>query len=276
MGKLDGKIALITGAARGQGRSHAVRLAGEGADIIALDIAAQIDSVHYPLATPDDLAQTVAAVEALGRSARAAIVDVRDFDDLRRAVDDGVDALGPIDIVVANAGVHPTAPVIDDSFDDIRAFRDVIDVNLVGVWNTLHATSVGMVERGAGGSIILTGSTQALTGRGGDGRGATAGYAAAKHGVVGLMRNFANALGPSSIRVNSIHPSGVKTPMLDNATMREWVVSESGGGAMGTNLMPVGLVAPNDISNAVVFLASDDARYITGVSLPIDAGFVVK
>jgi SDR family mycofactocin-dependent oxidoreductase len=276
MGKLDGKVALITGAARGQGRTHALRFAEEGADIIAIDIAAQIGSVNYPMATADDLAQTVAEIEKLGRRSHSTIADVRDFDVLKQAVDDGVAALGPIDIVIANAGIYPMAAVMDDSFDDIRAFRDVIDVNLVGVWNTLHATSAAMVARGAGGSIILTSSTQGLSGRGGDGRGAGAGYSAAKHGIVGLMRNFANALGPHSIRVNSIHPTGVMTPMLDNDMIREWLDKNPSSAAVSTNLLPVGVIESADVTNAVVFLASDDARYITGVALPIDAGYSVK
>jgi SDR family mycofactocin-dependent oxidoreductase len=272
MGKLEGKVAFITGAARGQGRSHAVRLAQEGADVIAVDLCAQIDTVPYPMATPEDLQQTVKEVEALDRRIVAAQADVRDLGALQRVVRDGVAQLGRLNIVLANAGI---APMGDDA-DPARAFRDVVDVNLTGVWNTVRASAPVMVEQGDGGAIVLTSSTAGLKGFGGGSPGGE-GYTAAKHGVVGLMRAFAVSLAPHRIRVNSVHPTGVNTPMIVNDVMAEWLAGADEGVAITlTNLLPVDMVEPVDVSNAIVFLVSDDARYITGVALPVDAGFTTK
>jgi SDR family mycofactocin-dependent oxidoreductase len=273
MGKLDGRVAVITGAARGQGRAHALRLAEEGADVIAIDICDQIPSVAYPMATPADLAQTVKEVEALGRRIHAVQADVRDFAALKAGVDAGTAALGAATIVVANAGVSAFGL---ENPDLLRDFRDVLEVNLFGVYNTVQITAPAMIDLGQGGSIVLTSSTQGLTGRGGDGSAAHSGYCASKHGVVGLMRTFAYWLAPHSIRVNTVHPTGVSTPMLINDVTTHWGEDNAQLEAMSTNLLPVDLMDARDVANAVAWLVSDDARYITGVTLPVDAGFVVK
>ncbi len=270
-GPLKGKVALITGAARGQGRAHAVRLASEGADIIGVDICAPIASVPYPLATADDLAATVKLVEDTGARIVAKEADVRDRASLSDAVQAGVDELGRLDIVVANAGIAPM-----QSGDD--GWRDVIDVNLTGVYNTIKAAIPALIKQGAGGSIVLISSAAGLAGVGSPDAGSV-GYAAAKHGVVGLMRVYANLLAKQNIRVNSIHPTGVETPMIDNDFTRGWLAkmaAESDSpGSMG-NALPVEVLQPEDIANAVAWLVSDQARYITGVTLPVDAGFLNK
>jgi SDR family mycofactocin-dependent oxidoreductase len=271
MGKLDGKVAFITGAARGQGRSHAVRLAQEGADVIAVDLCAQIDTVPYAMATPEDLQQTVKEVEALDRRIVATQADVRDLAAMERAVADGVAELGRVDIVLANAGIAPMGAEEDPA----RAWQDVIDVNLTGVWNTIRAAAPVMVEQGDGGAIVITSSTAGLKGIGGDSGGGQ-GYTAAKHGVVGLMRTFANTLAQHSIRVNTVHPTGVNTPMVVNEVMQQWLSEDpSIAGAM-SNLLPVEMIESVDISNAILFLVSDDGRYVTGVTLPVDAGILAK
>ena len=270
MGKLEGKVAFITGAARGQGRSHAVRLAQEGADIIAVDICRQIDSVAYPLATPEDLAETVREVEALDRRIFARQADVRDEPQLKHVFERGVAELGPVDIVLANAGIAPMSRSEPHS-----AWQDVIDVNLTGVFNTVEIAIPSMKERGAGGAIVLTSSTACLTGIGGPTRGGL-GYTAAKHGVVGLMRSYANTLAPYSIRVNTVHPTGVNTPMIVNDAMAEFLAADPQMSNEVANALPVYLVEPIDISNAIAWLVSDEARYVTGVTLPVDAGFTVK
>ncbi len=268
---LEGKVALITGAARGQGRAHAVRLASDGADVIAVDLCAQIDSVRYALATPEDLAATVKLVEDTGARIVAKQADVRDRASLSAAVQAGIAELGRLDIVVANAGIAPM-----QSGDD--GWRDVIDVNLTGVYNTIKAAIPTMVAQGSGGSIVLISSSAGLAGVGSADAGSV-GYAAAKHGVVGLMRVYANLLAGEMIRVNSIHPSGVETPMINNEFTREWLAKMAAAthtpGAMG-NAMPVEVLDVEDIANAVAWLVSDQARYITGVTLPVDAGFLNK
>jgi SDR family mycofactocin-dependent oxidoreductase len=270
MGKLEGKVAFITGAARGQGRSHAIRLAQEGADIIAVDICRQIDTVPYPMATPADLAQTVKEVEALDRRIYAAEADVRDEAGLRAAFETGVASLGPVSIVLANAGIAPMA---------IRelhaAWQDVIDVNLTGVFNTVEIAIPSMIERGEGGAIVLTSSTAGINGICGSSRGGL-GYTAAKHGVVGLMRSYANNLAPHRIRVNSVHPTGVNTPMVVNEAMQEYLAQDPSLSNAMANALPVDMVEAVDISNAILWLVSDDARYVTGVTLPVDAGFTNK
>lgn len=272
--RFEGKVAFITGAARGQGRSHALRLAEEGADIIAVDICRQIESVPYSLATPEDLKETVSQVEALGRRIVAAETDVRDSAALQKAVTEGVDQLGRLDIVVANAGVSLMTPETD--LDHFALFRDVVDVNLTGTYNTVAAAAPTMLEQGEGGAIVLTSSTQGLTGRGGDGGGPKSGYTAAKHGVVGLMRSFNHWLGPHGIRVNTVHPTGVRTKMIINETTEKLFAARPELGVAFSNLMPVDMLEPTDITNAVAWLVSDEARYVTGVTLPVDAGFVVK
>ena len=273
MGKLDGKVALITGGARGQGRSHALRLAGEGADIVTVDICRQIASVPYPMASSEDLAETVREVEALDRRIVAREADVRDSSALADVVAQGLAEFGHIDILVANAGISCFGN--KDASDD-EMFRDTVEVNLVGTWNTLHAVTPHMIERGQGGSVILTSSTQGLTGRGGDGTGGAAGYTASKHGVVGLMRSFAAHLAPHMIRVNSVHPTGVATPMILNDWAATMFSENPDLATLTANLMPVDMVDPIDISNAVLWLASDESRYVTGVALPVDAGFAAR
>ena len=267
MGKLEGKVAFITGAARGQGRAHAVRLAEEGADIIAVDICAQIGSVGYPLATLEDLEETAALVEKQGRRVVARQADVRDLDGLRAAFEQGTADLGPCQIVVANAGIHPVG-----TFGDAapQAWRDAVDVILTGTWHTLQVSVPQMIDAG-GGSIIIISSSNGLKGHT-DGSGGWDGYTAAKHGVVGLMRAYAWLLGPKSIRVNSIHPSGVPTQMTVNHLFAEYVAANPEHLARLGNAMPVQWIDPEDISNAVAWLASDDARYVSGVTLPVDAG----
>lgn len=269
MGTFDGRVALITGAARGQGRSHAVRLAAEGADIVVIDICDQLRSVPYPMADEADLRETVAQVEALGRRAHPVIADVRDRSALTEAVKSGLDALGRLDIVLANAGIAPMA--LEDHPD---AWQDVIDVNLTGVQNTLAATAPVLIDQGEGGSIVITSSTMGVAGVGTRAEGALA-YTAAKHGVVGLMRAYANYLAPHRVRVNTVHPTGVGTPMVLNAAMEEYlraIGTQTGGG----NALPVPMVEAIDVSNAIAWLVSDAGRYVTGVTLPVDAGYLNK
>jgi SDR family mycofactocin-dependent oxidoreductase len=269
MASLAGKVAFITGAARGQGRAEAVRLASDGAHIIAIDICDQIASVPYPLATPDDLALTVKLVEDTGARIVARQADVRDQEALKNALQAGLDALGRLDIVVANAGIAPMQSGAD-------GWRDVIDVNLTGVYHTVEAAIPTLIEQGDGGAIVLTSSVAGLIGVGSDDAGAI-GYVAAKHGIVGLVRLYANLLAQHSIRVNSVHPAGVDTPMINNEATRQWLgsIADKTPQEMG-NALPVQVLQPEDIANAVAWLVSDEARYITGVTLPVDAGSVNK
>lgn len=268
---LRGRVAFITGAARGQGRAHAVRLASEGADIIAVDLCEQIASVPYPLATAEDLAATVKLVEDTGARIVAAQADVRDRAAVKSALKAGVEELGGrLDIVVANAGIAPMAG------ED--AWQDVIDVNLTGVFHTVDVAMRPMIKAGNGGAMVLTSSVAGLVGLASPMAGSV-GYAAAKHGIVGIMRVYANLLAPHRIRVNSVHPAGVSTPMIDNDFTRSWLdgmAQEQQDGPDLTNALPVQTLDPEDIAAAVAFLVSDEARYITGVTLPVDAGFVNK
>ncbi|CAN5227103.1 mycofactocin-coupled SDR family oxidoreductase [soil metagenome] len=273
MGRLDGKVAFITGAARGQGRNHAIRLAEEGADIIAVDICKQIDTIPYALSRPEDLEETVALIEKLGRRVVAVEADVRDAAAMVAAVKQGVDELGRIDIVLANAGVAPHSV---DEKDAVQVFMDTIAINLGGVRNAVAAAAPYMIAQGDGGAIVITSSTQGLSGAGGTGTGATDGYVASKHGVVGLMRSWANWLAPHMIRVNTVHPTGVMTKMIDNESMGAFVAQSPHLADAMANLMPVPVVDIEDITNAVLYLVSDDGRYVTGVTLPVDAGFGVK
>ncbi|TFV55684.1 NAD(P)-dependent oxidoreductase [Geodermatophilus sp. DF01-2] len=276
-GRVEGKVAFITGAARSQGRSHALRLAQEGADIIAVDLCGPVDTIEmYPAATEDDLAETVRQVEALDRRIVATKADVRNAAALKAALDDGVAQLGRVDIVLANAGVFEIFPALELSD---RAWQDMIDVNLTGVWNTCKVALPHLVDGGRGGAIVLTSSTAGLKGTPN-----TIHYTAAKHGVVGIMRTLANEFAQHSIRVNTVHPTGVDTVMIQNP--KTWGLfdpeepdpsRESAEPIFrSTNALPVPWVDPVDISNAILFLVSDEARYITGVTLPVDAGFTVK
>jgi SDR family mycofactocin-dependent oxidoreductase len=271
MPSLAGKVAFITGAARGQGRAEAIRLAADGANIIAVDICEQIASVPYPLATADELAATVKLVEDTGARIVAQQADVRDQAALATALQAGLEEFGRLDIVIANAGIAPMQSGSD-------GWQDVIDVNLTGVHNTMQVAVPTMIEQGDGGSIVMTSSAAGLAGIGSDDAGAI-GYTAAKHGVVGLMRIYANLLAKHSIRVNSVHPSGVDTPMINNEFTRNWLtklIEQSGEPFSMGNAMPVDVLQPEDIAAAVAWLVSDEARYITGVTLPVDAGFINK
>jgi SDR family mycofactocin-dependent oxidoreductase len=275
--RVEGKVAFITGAGRGQGRSHAIRLAQEGADIIAVDLAGQIDSVPYAMSTPDDLAETVKEVEALDRRIVATQADVRDYGALKAALHDGVAQLGHLDIVSANAGIFSFGTM--EELDE-KHWQDMIDVNLTGVWHAAKA-AIPHLRAAGGGSMVLTSSTAGLQALPNTGH-----YNAAKHGVVGLMRTLALELAPDMIRVNSVHPTAVDTDMIQNSATYELfapdlppaertkeVLSER---FQTLNVLPIPWVEPIDISNAVLWLASDEARYVTGVTLPVDAGLLTK
>ena len=262
-------VAVITGAARGQGRSHAEALARDGYDIIAIDRCADIDSIPYPLATPADLEDTAQLVKSHGRRVVTAVADVRNLAELENCIGTGIEQLGELRTVVANAGVvamGKPAPI------DEGVFHDILDTNLVGVWHTIAATVPSIIRAGQGGSIILISSMQGLVGRGGDGSAAAFAYAASKHGVVGLMRSAANAYAAQNIRVNSVHPTGVATPMIFNEHMATVFTDNPQLAAMSGNLLPVPFVEAVDVTNVVTFLASENARYITGVAMPVDAG----
>ena len=267
-GRLEGKVALISGAARGQGRSHAGRLAQEGADIIAFDVCRQLPTVGYKMATPEDLKETAKQVEDLDRRIIAREADVRDSAAVQAIVDEAVSELGRLDVVSANAGIATFTPNAWTMEDDV--WEETIAVNLTGVWKTLKAAIPAMINAGNGGSIIITSSTAGIKGMAG-----IAHYDSSKHGVVGLMRTLAIELAQHSIRVNTVHPTGVNTPMVVNDYMAQFLAEDSGGANI-QNLLPVELVEPVDISNAVLWLASDEARYVTGTCLPVDAGFLQK
>jgi SDR family mycofactocin-dependent oxidoreductase len=276
MGKLDGKVAVVTGAGRGQGRAHAVRLAADGADIIAVDICAPIETVPYDLSSADDLQETVALVEKLDRHIVASQADVRDRAALGSAIQDGIAQLGRLDIIVGNAGIWSNAPFVDMSD---QMYHDMIDVQLHGNYNLCKVTVPHLVEHGVGGSIILISSTAGMRGFPNQVH-----YNVAKHGVIGLMRSLANELAPHFIRVNTVHPSSVNTKMIQNETI--WnafapgvenpTVDDFGDTFTAMNLLPIPWMEPSDISGAVAWLASDDSRYVTGVTLPVDAGFLAK
>lgn len=276
MGRVQGKVALITGAARGQGRMHALRLAEEGADIIALDLCADVETVGYPMPAVADLEKTAADVEERGRRAVTAIADVRDQDALASAVRDGVERLGGLDIVVANAGILSIA--LDEPTDPLersRVWETTLAINLTGVWNTVEVAAPILREAGKGGAIVLTSSTQGLKYAANDDLSLTA-YTAAKHGVVGLMRSTAADLAPYGIRVNSVHPTGVNTPMVTNDVMTQYGAKHPRLGELMGNLLPIGVIEPEDVSEAVLYLVSDSGRYVTGVTLPVDAGHLLK
>ena len=272
MGELDNMVAVITGAARGQGRSHAVGLAEQGADIIAVDICGDIDAIPYPLGSKADLDESVRLVQAAGRRAGAVVADVRDLAQLEAGVQTAIDDLGEVDIVIANAGV---VAIGDTETRSEPVFNSIVDTNLKGVWHTLLATVPSIIRKGRGGSVVLVSSSQGLTGRGGDGSAAMFAYAASKHGVVGLMRSAANAYAPHKIRVNSVHPSGVSTPMILNDFVVNRMLANPNPAVSQMLLPDVPLVEPQDVTEAVLWLAGPRARYVTGVSIPVDAGHVV-
>ncbi len=270
--RVQGKVALITGAARGQGRAHALRLAQEGADIIAVDVCETVATTPYDGATEADLAETVKQVEDLDRRILTRKSDTRDLAGLEAAVADGLSEFGRLDIVCANAGIASFAPAWELTED---VWQDVIDINLTGVWKTVRATVPTMLEQGSGGSIILTSSIAGLIAFPN-----LAHYTAAKHGVTGLMRTLAVELAPHRIRVNSVHPTTVDTDMVNNEPVYSLFLGGMQGatradaevGMKALNAIPIPWVDPVDISNAVLWLASDEARYVTGTTQVIDAG----
>ncbi len=276
-GRVEGKVAFITGAARGQGRSHAIRLAEEGADIIAVDICEDVPITGYPGATDADLAITVKNVEALGRRIVALKADVRDYDALNTALDDGVDQLGHVDIVSANAAIFVSGKPAHEFTED--EWQDVIDVNQTGVWHTCKAAIPHLIEQGAGGSIIITSSSA-----GHKGPPNIVSYSSSKHAVIGMMRTLALELAQYMIRVNTVHPTGVSTGMLLNDhTFKLFMPDvenptdvQFGQLLLGMNALPIPWIDPVDVSNAVLFLASDEARYVTGLELKVDAGWTIK
>jgi SDR family mycofactocin-dependent oxidoreductase len=267
-GRVAGRVAFVTGAARGQGRSHAIRLAEEGADIIAVDVLKDYDTVSYGMGTEADLAETVEAVEALDRRIIATRADVRDAQALKKAVDDGVAQLGKLDIVVANAGICIVQP-----WDQVTpaTWQDTLDTNLTGVWNTIVAGAPHLIANG-GGSIIATSSTAGIKGL-----PFLAAYVAAKHGVVGIAKTMANELAKHNIRVNTVHPTGVNTVMGTSMGGVEALIgSDPNLGPIFMNTLPVEITEPRDISNAVLFLASDESRYVTGLEFTVDAGNTIR
>ncbi|CAJ1503365.1 mycofactocin-coupled SDR family oxidoreductase [[Mycobacterium] kokjensenii] len=277
-GRVEGKVAFVTGAAHGQGRSHAVRLAEEGADIIAIDVCKPIvQNSPIPPATPEELAETADLVKAQGRRIFTAEVDVRDFDGLKKAVDAGVEELGGLDIIVANAGIGNGGDTLDQCSE--HDWQEMIDINLSGVWKTVKAGVPHLIAGGKGGSIVLTSSVGGLKAYPHCGN-----YVAAKHGVVGIMRSFAVELGHQNIRVNTVHPTHVSTGMIMNEgtwKMFRPDLENPGPDDMAPicqmfHTLPIPWVDAVDISNAVLFLVSDEARYITGVTLPVDAGSCLK
>jgi SDR family mycofactocin-dependent oxidoreductase len=276
MGRLDDKVVFVTGAARGQGRAICALFAAEGADVVAIDALADVPTVRYPMATADDLAQTVAAVESAGRTVMTRRVDVRDLDALTTVAAEATDTFGHIDVVCANAGIASFGPTWELSQ---AAWQDMIDINLTGVWHTIKATVPAMIAAERGGSIVITSSTAGLKGMAN-----IAHYTAAKHGLVGLMRTLANEVAPYRIRVNTVHPTNVATPMILNDStfqlFRPDIPNPSQDDMVeamtALNALPIPWVEPDDVARAALFLASDDARYITGVALPVDAGCVIK
>jgi SDR family mycofactocin-dependent oxidoreductase len=272
MGSLSGKVACVTGAARGQGRSHAVALATEGAAVIALDACAPIGSVPYPLPTEADLNETAERVEAAGGRIVTAVVDVRDEAGLGRAVADGVSEFGRLDIVCANAGISTPAPTLTMAE---QVWQDTIDINLTGVWKTARVTVPHIIRGGRGGSVIITSSaaTEIISAN-------IAHYTASKYGLIGLMKVLAKELAAERIRVNTIHPTGVQTPMILNQPMYdlfrpdidEPTRADFEESARSHNAMHIFALESSDVSNAVLYLAGEGGRYITGSTLMIDAG----
>jgi (+)-trans-carveol dehydrogenase len=276
MGRVEGKVAFITGAGRGQGRAHAVRLAEEGADIIAVDICADVDLVPWGMSTKDDLEQTVKEVEATGHRIVASVADVRDHDQLKTALDKGLDKFGHVDIVVANAGIGGYGKSWELSLD---AWQGVLDVNLTGVWQTAKVAIPSMLEQGTGGSIICTGSLIALKPSEN-----AAHYAAAKVGIIGLVKTMALELASARIRVNAVHPTNCNTHMMRNEAIYKLFRPDLDHPQLedvlevyrSVNVWDEPWVEPRDVSNAVLWLASDEARFVTGVQLPVDLGASLK
>jgi SDR family mycofactocin-dependent oxidoreductase len=272
VGLLEGKVAFITGAARGQGRSHAVRLAEEGADIIAVDICGPVPTIAYDTATADDLAETVRQVEKLDRRIVATTADTRDLPGLTAAVDAGVAELGRLDIILANAGIFSAGRMLEMDED---TWSTMIDVNLSGTWKTIRAAAPHIVAGGRGGAIVITSSLAAITAN-----EAMVHYSAAKAGLIGMMKVVAKELAPQRIRVNSVHPTTVATDMilndpfyrlfrpdLESPTREDF---EEAGRTL--NALPVAAVESRDVTDAILYLVADSGRYVTGSTLVVDAG----
>jgi (+)-trans-carveol dehydrogenase len=272
VGRVEGRVAFITGAARGQGRSHAIRLAEEGASIIAVDLCRDVASTSYDGATDEDLAETVRLVEAVGQTIVASRADVRDFDGLKAALDQGVAVFGRLDIVSVNAGIVAYRQALDYAESE---WQDALDINLTGAWHTVKAAVPHIMAGRRGGSIVLTSSGLGLKAMAN-----TAAYTSSKHGVIGLTKSLALELAPHSIRVNAICPGCVDTPMMQSLATWKLFVPESDEPTIdqfrervrAANVLPIPWLDAVDISNALLFLASDEARFITGVALPVDAG----
>jgi len=271
--RFTGKVAFVTGAARGQGRNHAIRLAQEGADVILVDLAKDVDTIGYDMATPDDLAETIRRIETLGRRVVWAQADVRDTEAMTALVDRGVAELGRLDIVIANAGVASSLAITEMTDAHWDA---VIDINLTGVFKTIRAAAPHLQ---AGASVIITSSIGGLVGLANN-----TSYSASKHGVIGIMRALAAEFGPRNIRINTVNPTNVDTRMLFNDSIyklfRPELPAPTRDDIMdivrGMHIMPTGWIEVDDVSNAVLFLASDEARFITGITLPVDAGLTVR
>ncbi|MEV0494675.1 mycofactocin-coupled SDR family oxidoreductase [Streptomyces atratus] len=276
MARVPNKVALVTGAAKGMGRSHCLRLAEEGADIIALDFCKQKDDVKYPMGTADDLAETAELVKKQGRRVLTSHADIRDLEALQGLVAEAVDTLGGLDIVVANAGISTVGHAWELSAEQWQA---VVDTNLTGTWNTIKATVPQLIEQGRGGSVVLVSSVAGLRGFPGMGH-----YSATKHGIIGLMQTLSQELGPHNIRVNTVNPGLINTDMSMNPTLFKQFMpdnpnpSEEDIAAIYKHLtvLDIAWLEPVDVSNAVLWLASEEARYITGISVPVDGGQLVR
>jgi SDR family mycofactocin-dependent oxidoreductase len=265
MSGLTGRVAFITGAARGQGRSHALRLAAEGADLVLCDVCAGFETTDYPAATPEDLEETVSLVEKTGRKVLARQADVRDLAALQSLVDDAVEEFGRLDIVVANAGVMSAGRAWELTPEQ---WKDVIDVNLTGVFYTLKASVPAMIAAGNGGSIVVISSAA-----GRKGAPFVAHYSASKHGLVGLARTFALELGEYDIRVNTVHPVGVATLMVSGPTLPSLLPSIALTiGPTYMNTLPYDFLTPEAVTNVVAWLAGDESRYCTGAQFVVDLG----
>ncbi|ANY21590.1 mycofactocin-coupled SDR family oxidoreductase [Gordonia terrae] len=276
MGKFDGKVAFITGAARGQGRAHAIKFASEGANIIAVDICAPVKSAPYKMGTKDEFDETTDLVEKAGGKILSRVADVRDLEALTAVVDEGVEQFGRLDFILANAGVCTYGKLAEMTE---AQWNEMMDIDLSGVWKTVRAGVQHMINAGNGGSIVLTSSTAGLRNLNEIGH-----YVAAKHGVTGLAKALANELAPHNIRVNSIHPSNCRTPMMTNSGVikmfRPDLESPTLDDAMdsfGTiHLLDTPWVLPEDVSNTIAYLCSEEARFTTGAAIPVDAGMLAK
>lgn len=276
MGQLDGQVAFITGLARGQGRSHALTLAKEGADIIGLDLCGDLASTTYPGTTPADLEETERLIKETGRQAVLTQADVRDYDQVEAAFQRGLEQLGRVDIVIPNAGICAGGKTWEIT---TGAWRETLDINLTGSWHAVKAAVPTLISQGQGGSVVFIGSTEALKGAEN-----MSSYAAAKHGVTGLMTCLARELGQYNIRVNSVNPTCVDTNMIQNPYVWGLFAPEMDNPTRddvedrfaGTHILPVPWMEPIDVSRSILYLVGESGRYITASTLTIDAGFIVK